>query len=185
MLAQRGRSGDDRNVYLLTHELLPKAGSLDMRVTIGRLDKNEQLGKGWIGFKVGSTGEFNDYRDSAVRGVGLTVGLRTDGRLFIGNANKTGKKINGALDDLTLHLTINPAGTVSIRVLDAQGKMLAEYSRSDINTSWLVGQMAIVCANKYPQNRDYTVARPNTVGNPDIFSDPAMQARVSQLASQR
>lgn len=172
------RSGDDRNVYLLTHELLPKAGSLDMQVTIGRLDKNEQLGKGWVGFKVGSVGEFNDYRDSAVRGVGLTVGLRTDGRLFIGGANKTGDKVNAALDDLTLHLTVNPVGTVSIRAMDAQGKMLAEYSRSDIDTTWLVGQMAIVCTNKAPQNRDYTVVRPNTVGNPDIFSDPAMQSRV-------
>jgi alkaline phosphatase D len=171
------RSGDDRNVYLLTHELLPQAGSLDMRVTIGRLDKNEQLAKGWIGFKIGSVGEFNDYRDSAVRGVGLNVGLKTDGRLFIGNSNKTGGRVSGSLDDITLHLTVNPAGVIGIRALDAQGKVLAEYSRNDIDASWLVGHMAIVCANNDPRNRDYITARPSKIGNPDIFSDPAMQAK--------
>ncbi|MBN2289163.1 MAG: hypothetical protein JXQ83_07505, partial [Candidatus Glassbacteria bacterium] len=63
------RSGGDRNVYLLTRELAPRPGGLELSVALGQLEMdNLQLTGGWVGFKVGSRGEFNDYRDSAVRG---------------------------------------------------------------------------------------------------------------------
>src|SRR3989339_842680 len=54
-------SGGDRNVYLLSRELRPETGGLEMEVTLGGLDSViPETGKGWVGFKVGSIGEFND-----------------------------------------------------------------------------------------------------------------------------
>ncbi|MCB1120554.1 MAG: alkaline phosphatase D family protein, partial [Verrucomicrobiae bacterium] len=38
----------------------------------------------WIGFRLGIRGEFNDYRDSALYGTGLELGVTTAGTLFIG-----------------------------------------------------------------------------------------------------
>ena len=79
------QSGGDRNVFLLTHELTSKSGTLNMSVDLGLLiGKNEELNDGWVGYKLGVRGEFNDYRDNAVRGDGLKAGISTDGKLFIG-----------------------------------------------------------------------------------------------------
>ena len=55
------RSGGDRNAYLLTRELSRQRGTVEMSVTLGQLEPEERrLTEGWVGFKVGSLGEFND-----------------------------------------------------------------------------------------------------------------------------
>ena len=58
--------------------------------------------QGWVGFRIGMRGHFNDYRDTAIRGLGVEAGVSSDGRLFIG------KEMDGgavkSLQDLTLTL---------------------------------------------------------------------------------
>jgi len=67
-------SGGDRNVFLLTHDLTDQAGALSMRVRLGRLEEDSgPLERGFAGFRAGICGRFNDYRDSAVYGVGLNA----------------------------------------------------------------------------------------------------------------
>ena len=76
-------SGGDRNVHLLTRQLAPGTGDLTMSVRLGKLGAG-RLSPGWVGFRVGSIGEWKDYRDSCRRGKGLDCGVTTDGTLFIG-----------------------------------------------------------------------------------------------------
>ena len=122
------RSGGDRNAYLLTHELRSGRGSLTTTVTVGRLDSDVASdGTGWVGFKVGSQGEFRDYRDSAVRGYGLNAGMRTNGRLFIGNFTDNAEAVKQALEQVTLRLQVEPLGQryeVSITALDRNQQVL-------------------------------------------------------------
>jgi alkaline phosphatase D len=144
-------SGGDRNVFLLTHELTDKSGTFNMSVKLGRLDdSDEKLDEGWVGFKIGVRGQFNDYRDSAVRGDGFRVGLYTDGRLFIGKLDESVEKIVSPLQNITLNLKAEPAGDnykVTLQASDAAGKELSQVQRDDINPDWLVGGVALACSN--------------------------------------
>ena len=72
------RSGGDRNVHLLTRDMGPGSGTLYMSVNLGRLDGS---GEGWAGFMIGSRGQFDDYRDTAVRGRGLHCGISHEGNV--------------------------------------------------------------------------------------------------------
>ena len=79
------RSGQDRNVHLLTRQLGERGGAFEMSVRLGALDQAATAkSPGWAGFRVGAIGQWKDHRDSCRRGVGIDAGLTTDGRLFIG-----------------------------------------------------------------------------------------------------
>ncbi len=63
-------AGGDRNVFWLVKEIGHKA-DFRMRVRLGELpgaDTNSR--QGWVGFRIGMRGHFNDYRDTAIRGLG-------------------------------------------------------------------------------------------------------------------
>src|SRR3954447_11092572 len=65
-------SGGDRNVYLLTHEVVSAPGTLELKVKLGRMEEGRGVNQpGWVGFRVGVRGRENDYRDSALYGTGL------------------------------------------------------------------------------------------------------------------
>ncbi len=56
-----------------------------MRISIPFRWLNKDSGvSGWLGFRLGINGTFNDYRDSAVRGTGLNFGITRTGKLFYG-----------------------------------------------------------------------------------------------------
>ena len=132
------RSGGDRNVYLLTRELGTRQGNLEMSVTLGRLGQAQgRLTEGWVGFKVGSLGEFNDYRDSAVRGDGINAGLSTDGVLFIGGHAWYSGKIAGPYSHIRLHLRAEPedgAFRAIVETFDRDGKILSQTVRDTVRT---------------------------------------------------
>ncbi len=145
-------SGGDRNLFLLTHELDSKAGNVRMQVTIGSLEAT--LSNGWVGFKLGVKGEFGDYRDSAVRGEGMPVGITSEGKLFIGFANPGSPEINLYDSALTLVVAAKPDNEgsydVNLKVLDQNKQLLADYSRSQIAAHWLEGGLALVCSATAP-----------------------------------
>ncbi|MEN8127499.1 MAG: twin-arginine translocation pathway signal protein, partial [Planctomycetota bacterium] len=144
------QSGGDRNVYLLTRSVNDRPGYLTMSVTLGQLNPSvKKLDEGFVGFKVGIQGQFDDYRDSAVRGAGLRAGLHTDGRLFIGKIDPSIPAIPGPFDDITLTLSASQTGqacTLSLTATDAAGKMLSQVSRNDVAFDWLTGGVALVCS---------------------------------------
>ena len=145
------QSGGDRNVFLLTHELTEKNGTLGMTVIVGPLGQDSgQLNDGWVGFKVGIRGRFNDYRDSAVRGDGLPVGIHTDGRLFIGKLEPSAEKVPSLSKPIGLMVTAEPierAYSVTLQAYDKGGKKIAELRRNNIDPDWLIGGVALVCSH--------------------------------------
>jgi alkaline phosphatase D len=143
-------AGKDRNVFLLTREVDARRGNLAISVRLGRLD-SEALKDGFVGFRVGIKGYFHDYRDSALRGLGLEAGLAADGRLFIGTLDASNPKVAPpAFDSVELQVNAEPTGSsykVVLQALDNSGRKLAEIFRPGIKPEWLTGGVALVCSS--------------------------------------
>jgi phosphodiesterase/alkaline phosphatase D-like protein len=145
-------SGAERNVVLLTREAAAKQGTLSMSVRIGRLeeDKAPLPQKGYVGFRTGVRGHFNDYRDTAVHGEGVSSGITADGRLFIGTPAANAPKVDPSQQNLQLRLTATPQGsnyTLKLEALDSTGKSLASIDRTNATANFLDGSFALVCSN--------------------------------------
>jgi hypothetical protein len=124
-------SGGDRNVFLLTRELSSRPQGFEMRVRIGRLNRSES--EGFAGFRLGIRGLFDEYRDSAVYGIGLNCGVTTDGRLFIGSVAANAPRVGSG----ELALTLTGAGS---RLTIAAGELSLSRNVTDLN-----GGVALVC----------------------------------------
>ncbi|MCY4596116.1 MAG: alkaline phosphatase D family protein [Bryobacterales bacterium] len=143
------RAGGDRNVFLLTREVGDGEGDLAMSVRLGRMeDSTEPLDVGWAGFRIGIRGSFDDYRDSAVRGVGLNCGISADGRLFIGNLDSSSPPLADAFGaGTTLSVEARPEGEGYQLTLRAEaGGEDQEVSRN-VDSGWLVGGLALVSSS--------------------------------------
>ncbi|MCG6921809.1 MAG: alkaline phosphatase D family protein [Acidobacteria bacterium] len=143
-------AGGDRNVFLLTRETGARPGDLDMSVTLGRLAGDTgPLGEGFVGFRVGIRGAFDDYRDSAVRGAGLNAGVAGDGRLFIGALEADAPRVSSLDRRLLLHLRAEPAGDAYRLTLTAthEGGATVTLTREDVPADWLTGGLALVCSS--------------------------------------
>lgn len=135
-------AGGDRNVYLLTRDVSAREGTLEMAVRLGRLEEDTgELEDGFVGFRVGIRGAFDDYRDSAVRGYGLNAGITSDRRLFIGNLDPSDPRLSGDLRDAELQLKAKPEGDRYRVTLAANG---VEVSRT-VPREWITGGVALVC----------------------------------------
>lgn len=108
-------SGGDRNVSLLTREV---SGDFTLQVELGAL---ERKGDGFAGFRVGAQGYWKDYRDTALRGMGIDAGVTTDGRLFIGTPAGNAPVVGSPAG---LRFTC-ANGASTLAALDAAGKELA------------------------------------------------------------
>ncbi|MCK4699006.1 MAG: hypothetical protein KAT38_01680, partial [Bacteroidales bacterium] len=92
----------NRSVNLLTCRLSENDGDFSVSVATGLLNpESEPSDNNWIGMRIGAKGEFDDYRDDAIYGKGLNLGVTTKGDLFIGEPNV---KHNGNAKALKPHL---------------------------------------------------------------------------------
>ncbi len=139
-------AGGDRNVFLLTREVGEAPGSLSIEVELGVLDPAEdETGPGWAGFRVGIRGSFDDYRDSAVRGVGLNCGVSSEGRVFIGSLGEDAPALVGGLHgSVALSLRAEPVAESYRVTLRAQAGDHVEEIAKDVEPAWLVGGLALV-----------------------------------------
>ncbi len=141
-------SGGYRNVYLLTNEIGSQKGDFTLSVNAKKLTVDKDLTEGWIGFEIGVRGEFNDYRDTAIRGRGFPVGITTKGQMFIGNLNSENKLLfEKSLDDITIELKAkqqeNGKYVISLKVKNA---LLEEtISRTNILSGWIEGGISLMC----------------------------------------
>lgn len=149
---QRGRlecisPGGDRNVALLTREIAERAGDLHLRVKLGRLD-SVMLTEGFVGFRVGSKHQMNDYRATAIYGQGMNAGIDATGRLFIGELHDTAPHIDMTKDILLeLHAQPSTTGyTVVARATPLNGGKVIEVGR-EVPSVWLTGGLALVCSS--------------------------------------
>ena len=143
------RPGGDRNVFLLTHEVGGRTGRLSMQVRLGRLEEDEgPLEEGWAGFRVGIRGSFSDYRDSAVRGLGLNCGVAADGRVFIGSLTDAAPVASGAFEgEMVVSLSAEPVDgryEVELSVKTATG--VQDVART-VDSKWLEGGVALVSSS--------------------------------------
>ena len=143
-------AGGDRNVFLLTREISGRPGHLDLSVTLGRLaGESGPLGEGFVGFRVGIRGAFDDYRDSAVRGAGLNAGIAGDGRLFIGTIEEGAPRVSSLDRRVALRFEAEPDGDGYRLTLTAthEGGATVAVTRAGVPGDWLTGGLALVCSS--------------------------------------
>ena len=145
-------AGEDRNVFLLTHELSARAEPFETRVKIGELEENPgRPEQGWIGFRIGMRGPFHDYRDTAIYGVGLEAGIDANTRLFVGDREHSASaNIGRGSEHFELVLSGVPQGSgyaLTLRLLDASGAELGKVTRPGVAAEWTAGGVALVCSS--------------------------------------
>lgn len=158
-------SGGDRNVALLTRALDGRVAELEMVVRFGALDGEVfEPEAGWVGFRVGARGESGDYRDDAVRGRGLDLGVLADGRLFVGRVEEGAARLPARIGPFTLRAiflpTEEPAYSLELQVEDSNGKVIAKLATEGVDPDWLTGGLALVASSTPPVEVDPRAARP-------------------------
>src|SRR6185437_15809243 len=125
---------------LLTHELSNRVQPFETRVKLGKIEGTA----GFAAFRIGMKGPFNDYRDTAIYGIGLDCGITAGGRLFIGDLEHASSAAAQSLDNLELILRAEPKGSSFTLTLTGGGQTIA---RADISPDWLAGGLALVCSS--------------------------------------
>ena len=142
-------AGDDRNVFLLTHELSARMQPFETRVKLGVLDPGDgRASQGYAAFRVGMRGPFNDYRDTAIYGVGLEAGITAEAQLFIGDLEHSARATPGGTS-AELVLSGTPQGqdyALKLSLVDAAGTTRGQVERT-VQADWLTGGLALVCSS--------------------------------------
>jgi hypothetical protein len=145
-------SDKNRNVHLLTRGLSDITGELKMKARIGFYNlKIPKTNDNWAGFSIGSKGKFSDYRDDALNGIGLNLGVTTNGSLFIGNTNPNNanpqivKELARGID-LIVHLSpVKQKYRLDLTVKHiTSGEILASISKENIFPNQVVGDLVLV-----------------------------------------
>lgn len=143
-------SSPNRNVYLLTKTLTPDTAIAEMRVRLGFLSPLENpTGQSWVGFRLGIKGKFDDYRDNAVYGTGLNMGVTALGELFIGDpSTATASSPLDYMNELEIGIKLKPDTTgyrAIFTVYNPQtGKVWESVEKDSIDKGVLLGGMALV-----------------------------------------
>jgi alkaline phosphatase D len=101
-------AANDRNLQLLTHQVEDGGQSFRMSVRLGLEATGDASDESWLGVRLGVSGAFDDYRDSAVHGRGIDVGVTTSGSVFMTDRGRTeaDEELAAALRDGGVLLTI-------------------------------------------------------------------------------
>ncbi|MEO0338524.1 MAG: twin-arginine translocation pathway signal protein [Bacteroidota bacterium] len=162
-------SGGDRNCVLLTYELNDQLAAFQLSVDINSVDNTSESTDevsssdqaatdgqttgniqtpGWVGFQLGLKGQYGDYRDDAIHGRGLCLGLTTDGILFIGSIDSTTARKPVAAQQGRLAVEFIPEeGEIflaSLTYTPVDGDAISINQR--VHASWLQGLVALTCS---------------------------------------
>ena len=143
------------SVHLLAYGLNSDDPSASFVLSV-RMGVEEKTKRGSAGFMVGVIDqETRDPRASLLMGKGMSVGVRTNGKLFIGKEESRGAL--SSLEDLTLRLEAVPSKKKGFMFFACRlfeggtGKELSRLSSPMIKSEILAGNMAIGC-NIDPQS---------------------------------
>lgn len=144
-------SDENRNIHLLTRQLGDHTGRLEMKIQVGFFNTDLSiLNRNWAGFSLGSRGEFDDYRDNAIFGRGLNIGLSTNGALFIGEPSPNHSSAD-VMEELSagvyLNVVITPVDmhyTIDFSVQSSGGKVLGSISKNNVTSEQLEGDLVLV-----------------------------------------
>ncbi|MEN8117408.1 MAG: alkaline phosphatase D family protein [Bacteroidota bacterium] len=142
----------NRNVNLLTYRMSDNEGDLHLSAEI-KLLNNTASSRNWVGFRLASKGEFNDYRDDAIYGVGLNVGITTNGELFIGETPvkyvKNAEGVQPYLSEGVILKVYASPGEENYRVeisvtRKSNDELLATIIRDDIPANTFFGSIGLI-----------------------------------------
>ena len=144
----------NRNINLLTWRLKEETGTFIISVNAGLLTYTLPVSdKNWIGIRLGTRGQFNDYRDDAIYGKGLNAGITTAGDLFIGEPSV---KENGNAKALIPCLRTGVQLVFNLKDRDGKnlltvsakdpktGETLAEIEENNVPSQSLFGSLVLV-----------------------------------------
>ncbi len=140
-------SGGERNAILFTHAAASDLNQIRAEVVLNNFIMTaEAKPTGYAGFMVGVKGQFSDYRDSAIRGQGMKVGLTNSGTLFIGAIEGPQLKSIPSKVQLSYEATSGINGCeLVLRIRDSGGRELAQMSRKQLPVEALTGCQGLVC----------------------------------------
>ncbi|MDX2415246.1 MAG: hypothetical protein QNK33_08640, partial [Bacteroidales bacterium] len=142
----------NRNINLLTWRLSEKDGSFKVSTEF-RLLNTERSSRNWVGVRIASRGRFNDYRDDAIFGKGLDIGVTTNGEIFFDKpSEKYEKNAEGVFPFLgelaILQIDVEQAAVDYIIKVSlfrkSDNKLLAHETYVNIHASDLFGSLALV-----------------------------------------
>ncbi|MFC2128050.1 alkaline phosphatase D family protein, partial [Bacteroidota bacterium] len=163
-------SKPNRNVHVLTKKLNSATGDFSMQVDLRLLNSEVAIkGANWVGFSIGSKGEFNDFRDNAIFGKGLNAGVTTSGNLFIESLPNETVEIEEVKSAIkkgsTLKLVVSPNGDVyslTLSIIDVTTKsIISEISKDSILAEQMVGDLVLMSNFKSKNPNKKSVAFKN------------------------
>ncbi|MCB0840301.1 MAG: twin-arginine translocation pathway signal protein, partial [Bacteroidetes bacterium] len=143
-------SQENRNLHLLTWDVNADTGTLSIQVRAGLMNEDQtNRDWNWVGFRLGIQGEFNDFRDNAIYGKGLDVGVTTRGELFIGDPGEaTASSPLDYMGEMDLRIDVKSVRslfTVTLSVHDPiTGKVWESIQKDSILNRQLTGNIALV-----------------------------------------
>lgn len=142
----------NRNISFLTWRLSEEKSDFSLSADI-RLLSSARSSRNWFGFRLASKGMFNDYRDDAIFGKGLDVGITTNGEIFFDKpSEKYEKNAEGVFPYLAEGVTLKVTGmagddsyTIRVSVYRLDNKeLLVEQTYNNIPAPGFFGSLALV-----------------------------------------
>ncbi|WP_152053952.1 alkaline phosphatase D family protein [Tautonia marina] len=161
------RPATGRSLHLLTHDLADRPGTLRMSVRLGSLDGGPLAeATGSAGFSIGVRGPLGDYRNNLVHGSGFPAGLRTNGRLVLGDGSEAASDpVDLNVEEVELRLTIDPdqdGFRLTLSAIDPKDdRVLGTVERSGVPGASLVGNLALVSNFGPPRPAAQQASNPN------------------------
>lgn len=137
-------SGGDRNVVLLTATLDPTQ-SFQITLNVDRTTPNSPEG-GFTGLLLGLQGTQNDYRDDAVYGAGLPLGLTHSGHLIIADQISSDPALPPGPSRLTVTGKADPQSPLIVLTLLLTSDSEVRQHRLSVHPSWLRGLISFSCS---------------------------------------
>ncbi len=155
-------SGANRLVFLTTHDVASDGKGFETQVRIGALDgKRAAKEAGWVGMRIGIRGTLPDYRNAALFGRGVDVGIRLNGTPFIGQQPFETKIPVDDVSQLALSV-VDQQATLTITTRDRQRHTF----ETTLTKQRTTGHVALVChreATGKPGRRGNATARGGNV----------------------
>jgi len=202
-------SARNRNVNILTYRIDDVKNGFMFSIKMGLLSDTLPPSKNnWLGIRIGSKGQFHDYRDDAIYGKGLNIGITTKGEMFIGEPPVKEDKnaillvpylkkeillvTNLKKEDGKYHMTVSAKDPVS-------GKVLATVEQENVPAQNLTGSLALVSHfGETAKKRDIptgwfddltltgsaVTAYPDHAFGPILFSQYTLSRKILKLTAQ-
>lgn len=137
-------SGKNRTLHNLCCQLGEQKAAFSSSVIV-EVQNISGSPQGYVGFRLGAKGPFDDYRSAAVFGDGLDAGINKDGQLFIGNT--TGEEVPAVDRPILLNLKATPQGeaySLSLTATAQEQGDAAELRVNNIAAETLQGNIALI-----------------------------------------